>query len=259
MQNRYVGDIGDFGKYGLLRSISGVLDPATDQQFRLGIAWYLFPDESHTADGKFTDYLKDKGDNHQKFRACDPILYDALRRLVAAGERNVAAVRQSEVLPVGTAYFESSLSYAPNATRASRQATRENWLTGALEATAEADVVFIDPDNGISETANPWSKNGPKFVFFDDLHRFAGRGQSLVIYHHLGRQGKHEQQVERWSQSLRNHLGSTITVWSLRYRRGSARVFFVIPYERHETLLENGIRGFLDSPWRAHFDLVTPV
>ena len=72
MQDRYVGDIGDFGKYGLLRAISGMHDPVRNQHLQLGIAWYLFPDESHTADGKFTGYLEDEGDNHKKFRACDP-------------------------------------------------------------------------------------------------------------------------------------------------------------------------------------------
>ena len=256
MENRYVGDIGDFGKYGLLRALSGSHEaPAASHRLRLGIAWYLFPDESHTADGKFTGYLADEGENHKKFRACDPALYDALRRLVTAAERNVVAVRQSEVLPCSTAYFEPSLSYSLRQPRSSRQATRANWINGALEATSKADVVFVDPDNGISETANPWRKNGPKFVFFDDLRRFAGRGQSLVIYHHLSRQGTHQQQIERWSTSLRENLGLTGAIWPLRYRRGSARVFFVAPQERHESVLETRIRDFLDSPWRAHFDL----
>ena len=256
MQDRYVGDIGDFGKYGLLRVLSGTREaPAASHRSRLGIIWYLFPDESHTADGKFTGYLEDEGDNHKKFRACDPALYDALRRLVTTAERNVVAVRQSEVLPCGTAYFEPSLSYSLHQPRSSRQATRCDWIRGALDATVESDVVFVDPDNGISETANPWRKNGPKFVFFDDLRRFAGRGQSLVIYHHLSRQGAHEQQIKRWSNSLRENLGLTGAIWPLRYRRGSARVFFVVPQQRHESALESRIRDFLDSPWRAHFDL----
>jgi hypothetical protein len=34
MQNRYVGDIGDFGKFGLLRFIE-------DTGLRIGINWYL--------------------------------------------------------------------------------------------------------------------------------------------------------------------------------------------------------------------------
>ncbi len=37
MQNRYVGDIGDYAKYSLLRALS--------RGCKLGVSWYLFPDE----------------------------------------------------------------------------------------------------------------------------------------------------------------------------------------------------------------------
>ena len=35
MQNQFVGDIGDFGKYGLLRWLTGTTDPYMDQKIRL--------------------------------------------------------------------------------------------------------------------------------------------------------------------------------------------------------------------------------
>src|SRR5271155_819738 len=44
MQDRYVGDVGDFGKYALLRALAGVPGPIT---VRLAIVWCRFPDESH--------------------------------------------------------------------------------------------------------------------------------------------------------------------------------------------------------------------
>lgn len=49
MQNRYVGDIGDFAKYGLLRVIQAIK--------HLGVAWYLHPDEGPNGDGRHTEYL----------------------------------------------------------------------------------------------------------------------------------------------------------------------------------------------------------
>ena len=42
MQNRYAGDVGDFGKLGLLRQL-------TSSQLDIGVNWYLAPDESHNA------------------------------------------------------------------------------------------------------------------------------------------------------------------------------------------------------------------
>ena len=45
MQNRYSGDIGDYSKFVLLRKLF-----AADSH-RIGLVWYLYPDESHTNDG----------------------------------------------------------------------------------------------------------------------------------------------------------------------------------------------------------------
>jgi hypothetical protein len=63
MQDRYVGDVGDFGKYGLLRSLAADLS--------LGVVWYLGPEESHNADGKHIGYLNSTQKNLIKFRDCD--------------------------------------------------------------------------------------------------------------------------------------------------------------------------------------------
>ena len=52
MQNRYTGDIGDFGKLGMLRALQA-------QDLTIGVNWYLAPDEDHNDDGKHTKYLND--------------------------------------------------------------------------------------------------------------------------------------------------------------------------------------------------------
>ena len=54
MKNQYVGDIGDYGKYSLLRflALHGI---------KIGINWYL-TDNDNTSDGNITDYLKKDSD-----------------------------------------------------------------------------------------------------------------------------------------------------------------------------------------------------
>ena len=42
MQNRYTGDIGDFGKYGLLRALCSPVGEI--QRLQLGVVWYLMKD-----------------------------------------------------------------------------------------------------------------------------------------------------------------------------------------------------------------------
>ena len=53
-----------------------------------------------------------------------------------------------------------------------------------INAVAAADVVFVDPDNGLETGVNRYSPRGPKFVYYDDLIPLAGSGKSLIIYQH---------------------------------------------------------------------------
>ena len=50
MQNRYTGDIGDFGKLGLLRVLQ-------ESGLTIGVNWYLVPDENHNSDGRHVQYF----------------------------------------------------------------------------------------------------------------------------------------------------------------------------------------------------------
>ena len=201
----------------------------TNVGLSLAVAWYLYPDESHNSDGKYTGYLNPTQSNRTRFRACDPQLYDALQRVVDTDNRSVSAIRENLILPGDTVFHENSLSYPQGMSRPVREAAREEWLAEALEVTENADLVFIDPDNGISATADPLRKTGPKYVFSDDLSRFAQRGQSLAIYHHLGRQGTVEQQIKRVSDYLRIGLELPELPTALRYRRGHCPGVFPDP------------------------------
>ena len=257
MQNRYVGDIGDFGKYGLLRCLSG-MDETDSSGFilRLGIVWYLHPDETHSADGKYTGYLASSNQSRSAFRDCDPELYDSLQKLLASGDRDVTNVRRIGILPSNVDYYEPSLSYSRDQSRSSRNVTRLEWLSGALKATSESEIVFVDPDNGISESVDPLRKNGPKYVFMDDLRKFASRGQTLVIYHHLGRQGTALEQIRRVSESLQANLALDHKPWALWYHRGTARAYFVIAQDRHRSVLKSRLASFLNGHWSKHFEMV---
>ena len=56
MKNQYVGDIGDYGKYGLLRFLA-------ERGIQIGVNWYLTKDEKNKlGDGKFTDYLEQENE-----------------------------------------------------------------------------------------------------------------------------------------------------------------------------------------------------
>lgn len=88
MKNQYVGDVNDFVKYGLLRSLTD------DGAWPSFIAWLLTPDDDRP-DGRRLSYL----DTPAKWRHRDPDLFDSLQTLVQSGARSVEAVAASGILP----------------------------------------------------------------------------------------------------------------------------------------------------------------
>lgn len=96
MQNRYVGDLGDYGKYALLRA---VCTPSNNLALRLGVAWYLFPNENHNNDGRHITYLKSG-----LYRDLDPDLHDTLSELVNSDRRSVSEIRNAAIMPQNTVF-----------------------------------------------------------------------------------------------------------------------------------------------------------
>ena len=167
MQSKYTGDIGDFGKYGLLRYLSGLTDPETPEpDLKLGVVWYLRSDECCKKDGRITGYLKATTKNHREFRTCDPGLWDVLKGLVDCGKRCIHEVERAGVLPECTLYYSAPLDFPPDFLGINRAEVRERLLDAALEKVAGADLVFLDPDNGIApDNKRPTHQDGNKFIF----------------------------------------------------------------------------------------------
>ena len=258
MQNRYVGDVGDFGKYGLLRYLSRATNcQIAGEPFRLAVVWCLYPDEDHNADGKYVGYLSESVTNNAVFRNCDPELYEALREIVFSGSRCVGSVVGSGVLPDDTIYYDRVLHYPKGVGRLRRTHIQVDWISGALSETADADLVFIDPDNGISNAPLHWRKAAPKYTFVEDAREYFRRGQSLVIYHHLSRQGTAVQQIRRMTARLQTEIGLMRAPWALWYHRGSARCYFILAQNEHVDALRSRLHLLLDSGWRAHFEIVS--
>ena len=229
------------------------------QSLTVGIVWYLVPDETHNSDGKHIHYLDPSAYNQERYRDCDPTLYDTLGEIVRSNKRNVSSIRNYQVLPLGTRFYEAVLNFErlddqnPFG-REHRVAGRKSWLQDALKFTAGCDIVFVDPDNGLEVKVGPYQQRGPKYVFFNELLPYSERGQSLVIYHHLGRQGSAWDQIRERLTQIKSKLGQE--AFALLYHRGSARVFFVVPAPRHRATLVSKAEMLIQSSWSRHFELL---
>jgi hypothetical protein len=222
MQNRYVGDIGDFVKLGLLRALS--------PGYQLGIVWYMVADEAHNGDGRHIDYLDDrKRRDGEKWRWLDPALFDNLHRIVDDGERSVAALERElkQKLLLSDCQFVSEPLPLPRV-YAERNNARVRWLERALKTIDVCNLVFLDPDNGLQpENFSTTRKKAIKSVSFDDLASYTKQGRTLIIYHHQSRRaGGHDTEIGYNADRLRqNGFAQVDALWSSPY---SARAFFLL-------------------------------
>ena len=138
MRDSYVGDIGDYAKYGLLRAVS------TGR--RLGVAWYRcsYGASKSSGDGGLTQYLSNPG----RWRHLDPKLFVTLKKIVYRGTRSVAEIQASEIL--GNATFHDEPVDVEAHPVANRKRRRDEWFEDVMKRLHGCDLVFADPDNGLA-------------------------------------------------------------------------------------------------------------
>jgi hypothetical protein len=193
MKDQYFGDVNDFRKYGLLRSLAG------PDRLRLGVCWMLTAPDERT-DGEFLAYLGQP----KKYRHCDPALFDWLHQVVGEEkDRRIARIEASTIL--GSALFQSRLL-----TDALRD--REAYFTECAEKFVGCDLVFFDPDNGLEVKSTPRGRRDScKFLYWQEVSSTFASGASVLIYQHFIRE-------ERGAFSAR-------IVEELRRRLSAAAVF----------------------------------
>jgi|SRR5580658_2366213 hypothetical protein len=213
MQNRYVGDIGDFVKFGILRKLM--------PGHRLGVAWWLYPDESHDEDARHIGYLK-QSDLWWHF---DPQLFDTLEQIVKSGQRNVRALEAANIL--SGAIFASE-TIPVGGTIADRPHLRRQWFETVLRTLEETDLVFADPDSGLEPVgySHDSSRVG-KSILLTELRALAKPGRCLIVRHYqpLRKDGGHGA-MRNWADRLRKCGFDTVD--ALRSRPYSPRVFFLL-------------------------------
>ena len=240
MQDRYTGDIGDFGKLGLLRRL-------TSAGFSVGVNWYRTPDETHNSDGLHIGYLQ-----KEQFRVCDPVLWSALGQIVMSGKREIASLEQIGVLDA--TYF-SRLLDSSSGDRNARQAVRMDWHRQALQVLHGCDIVFVDPDNGLMVPSADGTTKSNKFVLPYELAEYYNAGASIIYYQHKARRpdefyiDQHRQLVSSGAFPGAASLGFKFTKTSLRY-------YFCAIRPEHVKALTSCVQQMMQSPWQYCFEQI---
>lgn len=245
MQDQYAFDIGDFGKIGLLRAIT---DSAANASLRCGIVWCMTSNVGNAGDGRHTAYLtRDVG-----YRDCDPVLYDAFVQNYLSGGRSVARLETCGALPARTVCFGDQMP-------AKLALRRTEWIASALQATAEAEVVLFDPDNGVVPQRQELSQSrtGVKYIWPHELVPFFARGQSVIVYQHATRAGTFSMQIASLASRLARHPEMAHSQWfALVWRPYSARAYLFACQSRHAPILQRIARGMAETAWRGKFEFM---
>ena len=229
MKNQYFGDVNDYRKYALLRHLvrSGFE--------RLLVSWMLTPDDSRT-DGSLRRYLHDP----QRYAPIDPELHFTLRTLLAEGVKpEIALLENSGIV---SATFHSSI--VPDTLH-----ERIRWRRGLLEAAVGADLVFVDPDNGIEVMSKPIGrKDSRKFVAWRELTDLWSEGCSILIYQHFRREERSSFAI-RMAKELASKTGA-----SLVEGFSTPHVLFLLAAQQCHADQFTAARMRLPKAWNGHIE-----
>ncbi len=230
MQDRYAGDIGDFGKFGLLRTISTA-------GLSIGVNWYrTIPSSPELArdDGRYRI-------PHSLFH-CDVELAETLYEISRPDnpERSIQSLETAKLID-GAVYFSEPI----------RLTDRSEWHREAMDALRCCDLIFLDPDNGLLvKSVSPNSAKSVKYAFYEEVRAYIAAKKTVVIYNHRCR--------KKWnvySQSIAEQLRikSDLTdqpIRAITFPRFSIRDYFIISATpEHDQRIQSALEFIENSVW----------
>ena len=205
VQDRYAGDIGDYGKFGMLRALAS-------EGLSIGVNWYLVDTPARELS------VNDGGKLiPEKLAAVDPELAKVLSAISRGPERSVRALEEARLIP-GATYYSDVVPFEDRAA----------WHTRALAALVGTDLVFLDPDNGLLvKSVGKRSAKAPKYTLYEEVADYIVRGQSVVVYNHRSRK-KSDVYFGEIYEKLVAVVPQASDVTAITFPKGSVRDYFAI-------------------------------
>ena len=171
MRDQYAGDVSDVLKFAFLRALAG-----TDR--KLGIAWYYGPGDDGRPDGRHLEWRDEAA-----WRRLDEDLHAGLATLP---ERSIAALERAAIWPTGKLFHREPMP---------ARAERSVWGKRKRNVLDGANLVFLDPDNGIG-------KETQKHATFSEIRLLRKPGRAIVFITFPGRNMKHDALLRQLHERL---------------------------------------------------------
>ena len=228
MKNQYVADVGDYGKISLLKAFS-------DSGIKVGINWYHTSDDG-TGDGKHTSYLE-KSDDMKKY--C-PNVFEKLKTIIAT-DRSITALEKARILK-NAVYFNELMDFSGSYSEKMNQ--RVEWASKAERKLQSAELIFLDPDNGLLTSNNKKRRNTEKYVLPEEIVSLY-ENHNVLYYCHKGR--RKEEVWEEYKATMFYSLPCAVP-YIVTFHKGTQRsfVFLIHPVDakRYIGIINNFVSGW---------------
>lgn len=234
MQDRYAGDIGDYGKIGLLKALQA-------QGLSIGVNWYLVEpmDTERKADGT---YKQEDGKYliPEYLQVCDTPLAEQLTKIAKSNNRSIKSLERGDFIP-DARYYSEPITVAG----------RDEWHKRALVLLKGLDIVFMDPDNGmLVKSVGKQSVRSVKYTFYEEVRDYVKRGQSVLIYNHRSRK-KEAQYFHEICLKLQEATGISETdILKITFPRCSVRDYIAVSAStEHRVKIEAAFTAMTHGVW----------
>lgn len=229
MQDRYAGDIGDYGKFSLLSELA-------KQGLSIGINWYKTEPlaAERNNDGGYIEIP-------QSLRECNPALADKLSEISKREDRSIQALEESQLIP-DTVYYSRPVSVSD----------RVNWHNQALAFFKKnrVDLVFLDPDNGfLVPSVKKHQPRSAKYCFYEEMAQYIEQGCSVLVYNHRSRKPeiKYFRDIETRIQSCLTN--TDVEIFEITFPRFSVRDYFAIAKPEHSEMIREAFSVMMSGKW----------
>ena len=230
MQDRYAGDVGDYGKFALLQAMEA-------QGLKLGISWY------RTETAAYEIHHDGNYGIPSEFAECDSKLSAALNAIFYdTDSRSVQKLEEAGLLKCSSFIHD----LVPREIQA-----RSDWHQHALAYFSDCDLVFLDPDNGLEvKSVKAGTQKSVKYVCMNEIAEYVAAGKSVIFYNHRPRK-KAEVYFAEYAARFASHpvlCGKQFSV--ITFPRRSIRDYFIIPASpSHEVKICAALRTLEDGPF----------
>ena len=224
MQERYLGDVHDYVKWSLVIHLHNELN------CKIGVNWYKtepgMVDQPGNEHGNNRGYRNDpvwQNWNRELFRSLEPFQDSVYRK--------IDNFTREAVLPEGTVF-------APNEYCTIED--RESWHKRAVSALDNAEIVFLDPDNGFQ--VRSWTRRTrPKYAMFTEAHDYFNHGKIVFGIQFVSKRDP----IQR-GREIRDLLMQDTDAQSLPVlrARGAPNILFIFLCPREKS---GGLKEALDS------------